>query len=68
MLRYEALDIAEIRASQSSAFLLPDRVQPELGHMIVTFNVHMLRLVAISCIEEKSIWTMPQDGRHLLCR
>ena len=68
MLRYETLDIAEIRASQSSAFLLPYRIQPELGHMIVTFNVHMPRLVAISCIKEESVWTVPQDGRHLLDR
>ena len=68
MLGYETLDIAEIGASQSSAFLLPYRIQPELRHMIVTFNVHMLRLVAISCIKEESVWTMPQDGRHPLCR
>ena len=68
MLHDETLDIAETGASQSATLLQPYRIQPELGHMTVTFNVHMRRLVAVSSIEEESVGAMPQDRRHLLRR
>ncbi len=50
---------------ESSTFLQPDRLKPKLSHFILALDMHMKPLVAITCIEEKSIRACSQYSGYV---
>jgi len=48
------LDLPYFRAPQSSASLHPHRIEPELRYLIAMRNVHVLRFITISGVEEET--------------
>ena len=57
---YDTRYLPNLGAPQSIAALHPDRVQPELGDSIVTFNVHVWRFIPVSNVEEEAKRSMSQ--------
>ena len=46
--------------------LQSDRIKPELGDLVLTLDVDVLRFIAIASVEEQSIRTYPEYRRHVL--
>jgi hypothetical protein len=40
-------------AAESSAIVQPDRIEPKFGYLILSFDMHMSRLILVTGIEEK---------------
>ena len=57
---YDTRYLPNLGAPQSTAALHPDRVQPELGDSIVTFNVHVWKFIPVSNVEEEAKRSMSQ--------
>jgi len=49
------LDSIQFASVETSTALKPDRVQPQLGSVVVTLNVNVRWFVAIASIEEESV-------------
>jgi len=47
--------LTDFITAESSAIVQPDRFQPKLGHLILSFDMHMSRLISVTSIEEEPI-------------
>jgi hypothetical protein len=50
---------------KATASLQPDRIEPELGDLVLTLDVNVLRFITIAGVEEQSIRAYPEYCRHL---
>jgi len=64
MIVYKLLDPANFDPRETAATLQPDRIEPELGDIIVPFNVYVGRFMAITCVKEEPMGTDEQNGGH----
>jgi hypothetical protein len=55
---------ANLGATETSAGLDADGIQPELCHVFVAFDMDMRRLIAIRRVEEAAIGPGAKRGRH----
>ena len=42
------------------------RVQPKLGDLVVSFNMHVGRFYPVTGVEKETIRAFPQDSRHFI--
>jgi hypothetical protein len=56
ILVHQAFQPADLVATKSPTLLESDRIKPELGSSIITFNVNMGWLVSLADVKEKSVW------------
>ena len=66
MLAYDPRDPEDFRAPETAAALQPDRIEPELGDIIVAFYVDMRWLLPIARIEKEPVGAGAEDSRHAL--
>jgi hypothetical protein len=45
----------DLRPAESAAILQPNGIEPEFSFVLITFNMHMRRLITISGVKEESI-------------
>jgi hypothetical protein len=64
ILSHQPFQSANLVAAESPALLESDRIKPELGSSIITFNVNVRRLVALTGVKEKPVWSKSQYGRQ----
>ena len=64
MLLDEPLNPLDLDSPESTAALQPDRIEPELGEVVVTLHVDMRWFIAVISIEEEPIRAKSQHGRH----
>lgn len=64
MLSNEAVDLAQFVAPKAAAAFQANRVEPEFGHIVVSFNVDVRRFVAFVGEKEEAVGTQAEDGRH----
>ena len=57
--------LTDFSPRKSTAALHPHGVQPELGNIIVPFDVNMSWFGPVTRVKEKPIRTMKQDCRHI---
>jgi hypothetical protein len=60
----QSLNSIDFSPRKAAAALKPHRVKPVLSDIVITFNVHVRRLLSIASIEEKPIRTQSQNRRH----
>ena len=53
------MNLADLRPVESAASLKPDRIKPELGNIIITLDVDVLRLIAITGVK-KGLGSVPK--------
>jgi len=44
----------------------PNRIEPEIGILVITLNMHVGWLLAIACAKEEAIRADASDRRHFL--
>jgi hypothetical protein len=59
VIAYQFLDLADFRTGESTTPLQANRLKPEFCDFIITLNVNVWRLIAISCIKEETVGTAP---------
>lgn len=64
MLFDQASKPVDFLAAIAVAALQPHWIQPELGFMVVAFNMDMRGLAAVPCVEEKPVGPAAKHGRH----
>lgn len=57
-------DTRQLASGKATALLQSDRIQPDLGPIGIALDVHMRRFGSVTGVEEESIWTNAEDGRH----
>jgi hypothetical protein len=58
------LNTSDLGAPETAATDQPDRVQPELGNVNVSLDVHMRRLFAVASIEKAAVGAISQHSGH----
>lgn len=58
------VDSTEFCSIEATASLQPDRIEPELGDLVLTLDVNVLRFIAIAGVKEQSIRAYPEYCRH----
>ena len=64
MLLYQPLDASDLVASKSTTVSKPDRIEPKLGDVNISFDVDMWRFLAVTRVKEATVGADSQDGRH----
>ena len=64
MLLHDSFDAVNFGAVQSPATLYSHRIQPELAHPMVAFNVYVWRFRTVAGIEKQAVWSLPQNCGH----
>src|SRR5260221_4145157 len=64
MLVHDARDSVDLRPSETTATLQPDRIEPEFCDIIVAFHMDVRRLIAIARIEKEPVRANAQDSGH----
>ncbi len=64
MIVYKLVHSTNLSAGKSSTPVQSDRLKPELGQFLFTFDMHMRRFIAIPCIEEKTVRPDSQSCWH----
>lgn len=64
MFLHQPLHTPDLIWSKSTAADEPDRIEPELGDVVIPFDVDVRRLLTITCIKETTVWACSQDGGH----
>lgn len=57
-------DTCQFATLEAATLLEPYRIQPDLGAVGVSFDVHMRRLRSIAGEKEEPVWTETQNSRH----
>jgi hypothetical protein len=65
VLLYDPLYGSYLRPGKPAASLKPHGLKPELGDILVTLHMHVLRLVSVAGIEEQPIGSDSENRRHL---
>ena len=65
MIPDDFVDSTEFCSIKATASLQPDRIEPELGDLVLTLDVNVLRFIAIAGVKEQSIRAYPEYCRHL---
>ena len=66
MIPDDFVDSTEFCSIEATASLQPDRIEPELGDLVLTLDVNVLRFIAIAGVKEQSIRAYPEYCWHLL--
>ena len=66
MVAEESLDASDLGARKSSIALQSDGVKPELRQLVIMLNLHMQRLLSISCVKKETVGTDSENGWHCL--
>jgi hypothetical protein len=66
MLNDQSLNVVELRAREAGTRLQIDRTKPKFGFAGVALHMDMRRFMAIASVEEKTVRTRSEDGRHRL--
>lgn len=66
MIPDDFVDSTEFCSSKAITSLQPDRIEPELGDLILPLDVNVLRFIAIAGVEEQSVRAYPKYCWHLL--
>src|SRR6059036_3298816 len=64
MCENQAMDTLYLDATETHAALKSDRLKPELRDLILSFHVHVRRLLAVARVEKEPIPTQAQYRRH----
>ena len=64
MLADERGDPVELRTPEASALVEADRIEPELGKVLVALHVDVRRLGPVTGVEEEPVGASPEHGRH----
>ena len=64
MLEHEGPNSADLGPTESAAILKANRVEPELGAVLVSFDMNVHRLVTISGVEEEAVRPTPKNRWH----
>src|SRR5271157_4538549 len=46
---------SDLRSTEATTALKPDRIKPELRNLVITLNMHVRWLIAIPCVEKESV-------------
>ena len=65
MLFDKSLNPLDLDALESTAALQADRIEPELGEVVVALHVDVRWLIAVTSIEEEAIWAKSQYRGHM---
>lgn len=65
MIPDDFVDSTEFCSIKATASLQPDRIEPELGDLVLTLDVNVLRFIAIAGVKEQSIRAYPEYCWHL---
>jgi hypothetical protein len=60
----QPLDASDLVASKPTTVSKPDRIEPELGDVKISFDVDVWRFLAVACIKEAAVGTNSQNGRQ----
>jgi hypothetical protein len=66
MIPDDFVDSTELCPIKATASLQPDRIEPQLGDLVLTLDVNVLRFIAIACVKEQSVRTYPEYRWHVL--
>src|SRR3972149_255924 len=61
---YNPLNAPQLRPVEPTTLFQSHRVQPELGHVLIPFNMNMLRLIRVTGVEEKPVRAGLPNGGH----
>ncbi len=64
MIAHERMDAPNFWTGHAATLLQSDRIKPKLGHLILSFDMHMGRFIPITDTKEEAIRTDPQYRRH----
>jgi hypothetical protein len=65
MLFDEPLNLLDLDSPESTTALQPNRIEPELGEVVVALHVDMRWFIAVPSIEEEAIRTNSQHRGHV---
>ncbi len=65
MIPDDFVDSTEFCSIEATASLQPDRIEPELGDLVLTLDVNVLRFIAIAGVKEQSIRAYSEYCWHL---
>ena len=60
----KSLDLVDPVCSKAMAPLQPDRIEPEFRLAVVSFDMHVRRLVSVASVEEETIGATSEYGWH----
>jgi hypothetical protein len=63
---HKSVELTDFIAAKSPAILQPNRIEPKLGRLVFSFDMHMSRLVPVTSIEKKPVLSLPQNSWHYL--
>jgi hypothetical protein len=64
MFAYHENDTTQFTARKATAVLQANRVQPYLGAIGVTFDMHVRGFVSVTREKEESVWSDAKDRWH----
>ena len=66
MLPHQTQDTTNLGPTEATAFLKANRIEPDLGPILITLDVDVRRLLAVTREEEEPVGTGAENSRHEL--
>ena len=66
VVRHEPRNDIELGSGEPTASLQPNRIEPKLRLAVVSFDMHVRRLVPVGGVKENPIWAISQNRGHRL--